>query len=162
MSRLHIARAVLAAAAAAACFPALAADTANITVSATVQGVCKLTSTPNMTLTNDAGATGLDPSLTNTDGTGSATISYKCTKNKAPASLQVGTSTTGTYNGTLGTNPNTIAYSITWSTTYAAGSGFGTGSTANDVALTGNVPYANFANMAAGTYSQTVAITIND
>ncbi|TFZ08508.1 spore coat protein U domain-containing protein [Ramlibacter humi] len=149
---------------AAICLAALAgaahADTQSITVSATVSGVCKLTAFPNMTFT------ALDPTSA-ADGSGSTTIQYKCTKGTAPSSFTVGGSSTGTYSGTganalagTGGNLDTIPYTITWTAPTAAGSGFGTGSTATSVSLTGAILNANYVNVKADTYSKQVAIVI--
>lgn len=147
--------AVVAAAAVLSCSLAMAADSQNITVSATVSGNCKLTSFPNMSF----GA--LDPSSA-ANGSGSATISYKCTKGTSPATFTVGGSASpysGTLTGALA-SPDTIAYSITWTAPTTAGTGFGAGSTATDVVLTGSILNADYVNVKADTYSQTVAVAI--
>jgi spore coat protein U-like protein len=146
--------AIVAAAAVLSC-PLAMADSQNINISATVSGNCKLTSFPNMTFTP------LDPSSA-ANGTGSTTISYKCTKGTAPTAFTVGGSASP-YNGTLTgalASPDTIAYSVSWTAPTTAGTGFGAGSTATDVTLTGTILNANYVNVKADTYSQTVSVAI--
>lgn len=149
---------------AALCLAALActgahADSQQITVTANVSGVCKLTAYPNMTFT-------LDPT-SNADGSASSAIQYKCTKGTAPATFSVGGATGGTYNATganaLGGstgNTDTIPYQITWTTPTAQGTGFGTGSTATTVNLTGTILNANYVNVRADSYTKQVTVAI--
>jgi spore coat protein U-like protein len=150
---------------AALCIAALAcagahADNQNITVSATVSGVCKLTAVPNMSFA-------LDPT-SSANGSATSAIQYKCTKGTAPTTFSVGGSSNGTFNGTgatalagTGANADTIPYTITWTAPSAQGSGFGSGSTATTVELTGTILNANYVNVQADTYSRQVAIVIN-
>lgn len=156
-------RALAGAAAVAAVFcslPAHAADNGNVTVSATVQSICKLTATPAMSW----GSPGIDPTGT-ADTTATSTVKYRCTRGTAAGSFSVGGSTTGTYNGTLTgalPSPDTMAYRITWSTDYSGFSGVGFAPTAAEgsVLLTGTITAAAYSVVKADTYSQTVAVSI--
>lgn len=160
MTRLAFIRtAAITAIAALSCGFAAAADSQSITVSASVAGTCKLTTVNNMSFT-------LDPSVVS-PGAATAAIDYKCTKGTAPTTFSVGGSSTGTYTATganalagTGTNTDTIGYTITWTAPTGLGTGFGAGSTATTVTLTGAIPYVNFANVAADTYSKQVTISI--
>jgi len=157
MSSFKFIRQATVLAAALCCSAVFAADNQNMAVSATVSGVCKLTAVPALSF----GA--LDPSST-ANGAGTATVEYKCTKGTAPSSFSVGGSTTGSLNSALGalTSPDTIAYSITWAPPSGTGTGFGTGSTATSVVITGTIPNANYVNVKADTYTDVVAIVINN
>jgi spore coat protein U-like protein len=164
MSSLKLVRlAAVTAAALLSCSFASALDSQNMTVNATVPGICKLQTMPTMAFT-------LDPSAA-ANGNATATVSYKCTKGTSGGVFKVGNSSTGTYtSGTTqatgalagGTSSDLLQYSITWTVPGAyTGSGFGTGSTANPIVLTGEIANAQFANAAADTYTNTVAIEIN-
>lgn len=134
-----------------------AADNADLTVTASVSSVCKLTAVPAMNF----GA--LDPSA-NSNATASSVIEYKCTKGVAPSSFTVGGQSGGSYSGTLtgaSASPDSIAYAIAWTAPTAAGSGFGDGAE-KTVTLNGTIQYANFQNVKADTYSATVAIIIDN
>lgn len=156
-------RAVLGAAAAAAALcssQVFAADTGSVQVSATVQGICKLTATPAMSW----GSPGIDPTGT-ADTTATSTVKYRCTKGTSAGTFSVGGSATGTYNGTLTgalASPDTMAYKITWSTDYSAFSGVGFAPTAAEgsVLLTGTITAAAYGAVKADTYSQTVSVSI--
>lgn len=137
---------------------ASAADTANLNVRADVAGTCKLTAVPDMGFT-------LDPSV-GTTVTSASAVQYKCTKGLAAGAFTVGGQADGSVGagGTLtsGTSTDTIAYAITWTNPSAfTGSGFGAGSSANTVTLTGEIEGAAYQNVAAGTYNGTIAVTIN-
>jgi spore coat protein U-like protein len=157
MNRSKLIRLAAATAGALLCSQAFA-DSGTLSVSASVAAVCKLQTVPAMAFT-------LDPS-TNTNGSATSGVTYKCTKNTAPATFTVGGSGAGTgYSGTLagtaaGNTGTTIAYSISWAAPTTAGNGFGAGSTATTVTLTGAVPAANFSNVPADTYTGSVAIAI--
>jgi spore coat protein U-like protein len=133
-----------------------AADSQNLTVTATVAGTCKLTAVPGMGFTLDPGVGGT--------GTASSAVQFKCTKGLAAGAFTVG----GQSNGTTGITGNltnagtdTIAYSITWAAPAAfTGTGFGAGSTSGGTTLNGSIAAAAYQNVAAGTYTATVAVTI--
>lgn len=149
-------KAVVIASLACAASLAAAADTQNLTVTASVNATCKFTSA-EQTLTFGA----LDPSnAVDTPGSGAA-VTYKCTKGTTPTSVGVGTGLNGTNNmKNTGTgNTDLIPYTLT-AAAAAVGKGFGSG---NDLAvtLTSNVSAADYADKSAGTYSDTVVLTIN-
>lgn len=157
MNRFSAVRlAAVAAFVAASSSPALAADTQNMTVQATVVGTCKLGTMPLLDFgtLDQVAAPAVNPAAVN--------VQYRCTKNTAPTTFSVGGSTSGTFNGSLGNGTDTIAYTITWTNPTTKGSGLGTGVTPVDVALTGSMTGgANYQNVSAGTYTQSVAIVIN-
>ena len=156
-------RILLAGAALAFAGAASANDTASLAVSATVQGVCMFSGTPTAMYIHSPSLTYLDPSLT-TDGTGTSTVSYKCTKSTSPT-LSVGGATTSPYNApgnsglsSGGTPPTYIPFSIAWGS-LSAGAGFA--AAALTVTLTGTILNASYTAAAAGTYSQSVPLVIN-
>lgn len=155
MNSLNFARIAAVALAAAASSVAFAADTQNLTVTATVSGTCKLTAVPAMSFT-------LDPSVGGNAASTSA-VQYKCNKGLAPTSFSVGGQSSGAtgYSSALtNASTDTIPYKITWTDPTGTGTGFGSGSTATTVTLNGAILAADYLNVSAGTYSQTVAVTI--
>lgn len=158
MSNLKSLR-LAAVAAATLCSTLAFADSANMTVNAVVPGICKVQSLPTMSFA-------LDPS-TSADGAQSVTVSYKCTKNVTGGTFSVGGISNGTtgYAGSLaGTtvgNTDAIAYTINWTTPTAfTGDGLGATASGKSVILNGAIPFANYADVAADTYTGTVAIAI--
>jgi hypothetical protein len=158
-------RILLATAALACAGAASAADTATLLVSATVLGVCKFSGTPTAMAITSPSVTYLDPTLTS-NGTGTSTVSYKCTKTSSPT-LSVGGTATSPYsasgsNGLSsgGGSPTYIPFSIAW-TQPAANSGAGFSAAASTLTLTGTVLNTDYVNANAGTYSASVALSIN-
>ncbi|GAC1525591.1 MAG: hypothetical protein NVS2B4_01680 [Ramlibacter sp.] len=139
---------------------AASADTTSLAVSATVLGVCKFSGAPPMAITSPT-LNYLDPTLT-TDGSGTSTVSYKCTTTTNPT-LSVGGSTSGySATGTSGlssggTTPTYIPFTISWGA-LAAGAGFL--ASASTVTLTGTITNANYIGANAGTYSASVPLLI--
>lgn len=134
-----------------------AADTLSMAVSATVVGTCKLVSVPALPFgtLDQVAAPDLDPAAVN--------VTYRCTKNTAPATFTVGASNTGSFTGSLSntTTPgDTIAYTITWTAPTTGGTGLGTGITPVNVPLSGHMLGASYQNVTAGSYSQSVAVVI--
>jgi spore coat protein U-like protein len=132
------------------------ADSQNLTVTATVSGTCKLTSVPGMGFTLDPGVGGA--------ATSSSAVQYKCTKGLSAGAFTVGGQSNGT-TGVTGTLTNagadSIAYAINWAAPAAfTGSGFGAGSLSGGTTLNGAIAAAAYQNVAAGTYTATVAVTI--
>ncbi len=135
---------------------AYAADTSNMTVQAAVVGTCKFNSTPTLDFGN------LDPANA-TNGAGSSTISFWCTKGS-----------TYTVTAGNGNNYNVVAssrqmkgpgatdlmkYSLTLP---AAATGTGAGkSTAITFAVTGSVLNADYINQTVGSYTDTVQMAVN-
>ena len=152
MKSLKIARIAAAALVSAVSCAAFALDTQSLVVTANVQGTCKLTAVPPMTFT-------LDPSVGG-NGTASSAVQYKCTKNTAPTSFTVGGALAAAgYSGTLTGAGGTIPYSIAWTAPSTAGKGLGTGA-AITVNLAGTIVAADYLDMAAGAYTQTIDVVI--
>lgn len=133
---------------------AYAADTSNMTVQAAVVGSCKFNSTPTLDFGN------LDPANTS-DGSGSSTISFWCTKG---STYTVTAGNGNNYNS--GTRQmkgpgatDLIPYSLS-----LPGGGTGTGagkSIAVTMAVTGAVLNANYINATVGSYTDTVQMAVN-
>ena len=144
---------VAALAAALISFGALA-DSQNLSVTATVAGVCKLTAVPAMSFS-------LDPAV-GTVQTTSSTIQYRCTKGTNGGAFTVNGANTGTSSVTLagtGVNTDTIDVALSWTAPGAyAGVGFTAGA-AKSVTVTGTVA-ANTYDVSADTYSKNVPIAI--
>jgi spore coat protein U-like protein len=134
-----------------------AQGTGSITVSAAVSGVCRFTSTPDMTFT------AIDPSGTSAV-TQTSTIKYKCTKGTTGGTFQVGGTSTSPYSGSLtgiGTSPESMAYSISWSGPASfTGEGFAAAAAENSVTLTGSIAAAAYGAVKADTYRQVVSLSI--
>jgi hypothetical protein len=160
----------LAAAAMLASPAAFAADSASVDITAKVLGVCKLTTTSYAMAFAD-----MDPSASGSpDGTGSATVKYRCTKGTAPSSFSVGGATVGStgysssssaaataggdLKGNLVANSDRLPYKITWTTPTTAGDGLG--GTAIDIVLNGTITYANYSSVTADTYTGSVSVSI--
>jgi len=130
------------------------ADSQNLTVNATVSGICKLITVPAMSFT-------LDPAV-GTVQTASSTVQYRCTKGTNAGAFTVNGVSTGTSSITLnGTAPNTdtIGVSLSWTNPTAyAGVGF-TAGTAKSVTITGTVA-ANTYDVTADTYTKNVPVAI--
>lgn len=154
MSRLNFARiAALSAAAALSCSFA-SADTLNMAVTASVIGTCKLVAVPALDFgtLNQVTAPAVNP--------GAVNVTYRCTKNTGPATFTVGGGGTP-FTGSLSNGTDTIAYSVGWTNPTTAGSGLGSTVTPVTVALTGTMAGgANYQNVSAGSYAQSVAVSI--
>ena len=133
-----------------------ASDTSNMTVQAAVVGSCKFNSTPVLDVGN------LDPANA-TNGSGSSTISFWCTKG---AAYTVTAGNGNNYNVGLSTRQmkgpgatDLMPYSLTLP---AAATGTGAGkSTAITFAVTGSVLNANYINAQVGSYTDTVQMAVN-
>jgi spore coat protein U-like protein len=158
---LKIARLALIAAALGASSAAFALqESANITVNATVPGVCKLTSSAAVTVTINA-----NPS-TGGAATGTAPVTFKCTKSKGytfSVSQGATSSSTGTLAGSLSdgaTTPTTVPFTATWTQPSGTGAGF---SAANEVTadVLVTITQANYQDAPAGTYSGNMTVKID-
>ncbi|MGE0498144.1 MAG: spore coat protein U domain-containing protein [Ramlibacter sp.] len=133
-----------------------AADTQNLNVTATVTGKCKFTSS-----VQTFGFGALDPSAAVlTNGAGAA-VTYKCTKGTASAGVTAGNGSNfsgGSRRMTNGTD--FIPYSLTLSGGTQTGLGFGSGNDLN-LTLAGSVAAADYENASAGSYSDTVLLSIS-
>lgn len=149
ITRLSLASALMAAALLGGA-PAFAADTANVTVSATVPKACKFVGTP------DPISMALDPA-TNAPVSGTTTLTFWCTRNTS-FNLEVKDAANKTSGFTLkkGALPG-IGYSVD---TLAGGTGNGAlNNLTRDLSVT--VPYANFANAEPEAYSDTLTVSFN-
>jgi spore coat protein U-like protein len=139
--------------------PAAAADSYSLIVTATVQGVCKFTQAAgqNLTFTNNTGG-GIDPSLTG-NATANAAITYKCTSGTAPSSFTgVGANDTGG-NHVVKNGTNSMIYTVAL-TGGGAGDGFGAGSTNKTLNVAGTIVPAQYQGAPAGTYTDTLVVTV--
>ncbi|MGH8849475.1 MAG: Csu type fimbrial protein [Casimicrobiaceae bacterium] len=135
---------------------AYAADTSNMTVQATVVGSCKFNSTPTLDFGN------LDPASAS-NGAGSSTISFWCTKG---SNYTVTAGNGSNYDAANSTRrmkgpgaTDLMAYSLTLP---AGATGTGAGkSSAITFAVTGTVPNANYINATVGSYTDTVQMAVN-
>lgn len=129
------------------------ADTLNMAVSAQVVGTCKLVSVPAMDF-------GTLNQVTAPVVPAAANVTYRCTKNTAPATFTVGGGGSP-YTGSLGNGTDNIAYTVSWTAPTTGGDGLGTTITPVTVALTGSMAGGtNYQNASAGTYTQSVAVVI--
>lgn len=147
----RIAAVALAAAASSAAFAA-AGSTQSLTVNATVSGACLMSAIPSMNFT-------LDPTV-GTNQTATTTVQYKCTNGVTPATFTVGGSGTGSYSGSLANGAALMPYTLAWTAPTTAGSGLGSGVTPISVLLTGTILGTDYVNAAAGTYTQTISVTV--
>ena len=131
--------------------------TATMGVSATVSGTCKITTAPT------AMAFGtIDPSTVAAAVTANSTFLYKCTTGLTPTSLvdDLGLNKVVTQMK-LASGLLRVNYGILYTATLAAGTGFGTGSTATTISVAGTIPLTDAQNAAAGVYADTVTFTLN-
>ena len=133
-----------------------ATDTATMAVSATVSGTCKITtnSTPM--------AFGpIDPSTVSVAPTATSTFSYKCTTGKSPTALtdDKGANEVGVQMR-MASGGNFLNYGIAYTATLAAGTGFGSGSTATTITVNGTIPLNDAQNAVAATYGDSVIFTL--
>ena len=135
-------------------------ESATINVNATVQGVCKLTSTAVVNLAITA-----NPSLGG-DAFQTAPVRFKCTKYKGYTfSVAFGTAAAvsgGTLDASLsdGATPtaNLLPFTATWTQPSGTGDGFSTEVNA-DVKVT--ISEANYTNAPAGTYTGVLKVAID-
>jgi hypothetical protein len=140
--------------------PAVAADSITIPVSATIRGVCHFNTSPVPTLyivNTGSGASGyIDPSIAGT-ATGTANLTYSCTKGQAPTvALTGGASLTLT--GTGGPPLPTMVATMSLG---AAPIGTGFGTAPLTVILTGTIASAIYQIADIGTYTANQVVTVN-
>ena len=135
--------------------PAIAGDSTNLTVSASVTGTCKFNTGP-FTMTFAP----LDPSVA-TNQNASTTLTYKCTKGQAATSFSFDTDaiSPASVNITNVPSGDTIPVTLTWAVGAAVGLGFGAGA---DLSLTvnGAILGTDYANVSAGAYTKIVAVVV--
>ena len=153
-----LAKALLAAALAAGATASFTAQEARtLSVTATIQGNCILTTTP-MAFGN------LNMSGAVAQETAQATVNYKCATGVTASNFMVGGENDGSYSGEmvgLSTgNTDTIPFTITWSqpATYP-GQGFGVAGVT--VQLTGTTLYEQYKSKQPGNYAKTVIVSID-
>jgi spore coat protein U-like protein len=133
--------------------PAVAGDSTNLTVSATVTGTCKFNTGP-FTMTFPP----LDPSVAANQNT-SSTLTYKCTKNQAATSFSFDTDAISPASVNITNGTDNIPVTLTWAVGATVGLGFGAGA---DLSLTvnGAILGTDYANVSAGTYTKIVAVVV--
>jgi spore coat protein U domain-containing protein, fimbrial subunit CupE1/2/3/6 len=156
---IQTALAVASIALAGALAPAFAADSYSLSVTATVQGICKFTQAAGQTLTftNNVGG-GIDPSLTG-NATGNATITYKCTNGTAPSGFTGAGVNDAGGNHLVKNGANSMIYTVAL-TGGGAGDGFGAGSTNKTLTVAGTIVPAQYQGAPAGTYTDTLIVTV--
>lgn len=156
MNRLHtaIAKAVALAAIAAASTLASAGDTQNLSVTASVTGLCKFSSAAQ-TFTFGT----LDPSAAVVTAGSGASVTYKCTKGTAPTSLTAGNGSNFSGSRRMTNGTDFIPYTLTVAGGTQPGLGFSTGKDLS-LTLTGSVAAADYVDVSAGSYTDTVVLTV--
>lgn len=148
MKRLQMTAAAVAAMFILGAGSALAAGTATVDIQATVLGTCVFNSGGAISFGNLDPTSGLSPSVINP-----AAANFTCTNGTAYTITDDG-GLLGTYNLDDGAG-STIPYALAY-----AGAGLGSG-VAQDLSITANINFADFQTKPAGTYNDTVTLTIN-
>ncbi len=149
MTKFQLARIAAATAVAAlSCSFASAADNYSMSVTASVTGTCVLGTTPN-----------LDFGPLNQVSGGLLTPSAIVTQSATAPIITVGGSLSGSYTGGMTNGTDTITYTLGWTTPAATPLGFGAATPVN-LTLLANLPAANYQNVSAGSYLDTVLISI--
>ena len=137
---------------------AQASDNVNVTVNATVVGVCKFfTAAPILNITNTGSGSNIDPSLAG-PATGSVNILYRCSNGTTPTfTVPASGTVTCTTAGTCGVT--TMAVSSVTSSNTGNGTGLGSG---KDQTLTVNadITQAVYQNALVGSYQGTLAVSV--
>jgi len=134
---------------------AQASDSVNVTVNATVVGVCKFfTAAPVMNITNTGTGSNIDPSSATT-ASGNAAIIYRCSNGTSPTFT---VPATATVTCALCSGTPTMTPTITSANT-GAGTGMGTGKD-QTLTTTGQITQANFQNAAAGVYTGSILVSV--
>ncbi len=165
MTHSNFARLAVLAALAVGASSAFAADSTDLTVTATVTGTCKLyTAAAGGLLGGTAltmGFAGIDPTSAG-PATASTEVFFKCTKGSTPA-FTIGGAAASPYSGTLtgsGTAAgDTMSYTIGW-TAPGAGSATGFAVNAQSVTLNGSILATAYSAAKAGPYGETVTISL--
>jgi len=151
-------RSLLVAAAASAMWVAggaQAADSATVTVNATITGVCKFfTSSPTINITNTGSGSNIDPSSATT-ASGNVPVTYRCANGTTPV-FTVPASATVTCGACTGSP--TMVPTIS-STNTGAGTGMGSGKD-QTLTVTGQITQANFQNSPVGAYTGTMTVSV--
>lgn len=134
-----------------------AANTATITVNATVQSKCSVTGSDTISLT-------IDPTLPGPISAQGAGVTYNCTKGVTPGTitfLSANTSSTASWQlKSTATPADTIVYTPALVSAPTAGQGFGTG-TGQTATVKVSVVAADYQNAPAhADYADTITLTI--
>jgi len=139
--------------------PAVAADSITVPVSATIRGVCRFNTSPVPTLyivNTGSGAAGyIDPSIAGT-ATGTASLTYSCTKGQAPTVALTGGASLTLTGASAG--PPTMVATMSLGAA-AVGTGFGTAPLT--VILTGTIASAIYQIADLDTYTANQVVTVN-
>jgi hypothetical protein len=134
--------------------PAIAGDTATLAVTATVSGTCKFTTASfNMNFGT------LDPSAA-ANQTQTTALSYKCTKGQAATSFSFDGDATSPASVNITNGTDNIPVGLAWAVPATLGSGFGVGSTAISMNVTGTFLATDYNNVSAGVYTKNVAVVV--
>ncbi|HYD75652.1 spore coat protein U domain-containing protein [Ramlibacter sp.] len=146
----QLARIRIAAAIAVAALPLSSAFALDMVATASITGACSLTSVAPMPFGSLDQITGGAVPKT-------STAVYACTNGVTPT-VSVGGATDGStgFSGLLAKGTDTIAYTVKW-TNPGAATGF---STPVNLTLNGEIPAGAYEDKPAGSYTQTVAVTI--
>ncbi len=141
----------------------MAADTGTLAVTATVTGKCKFQVVGGLTFATPIAATSIDPSE-NSNATGAASITYRCTNGTSATGLTLGVTSPNYSAGhrvavVSGVGPF-MAYTHATAGFNTAGTGFGAGNDKTGT-VTGTILQATHQAAVAGTYTDSVSITIN-
>src|SRR5262245_36618311 len=126
-------------------------DTRNIQLTANVRGSCRFEAAPNINFGD------LDPA-TAADKDQTVDVSFKCTKGVAYTfTVGDGLNFSGTNRMKSATGTDYISYEITPKTQPGTGKGFGVSDT---IQIKGSVKGVNYQNVTAGSYADTVTLSI--
>lgn len=136
------------------------ADTQSLAVSATVPAICKF-STASRTLSFDIAA---NPFAATVSGVLDAAIQYKCSNGTAATSVTrndgANSIAAGTPRMRRAATADYIPYTLTFSGDTQTGTGFGSGQE-KTLTVTSSIAAADFANATAGTYTDSVTLTLS-
>jgi hypothetical protein len=134
--------------------PSVAGDTATLAVSAVVSGTCRFTTgTFNMNFGT------LDPAVASNQ-TQNTALSYKCTKNAAATSFSFDGDAASPASVNITNGTDNIPVALSWTAPATQGSGFGAGSTAITMTVTGDILATDYENASAGNYTRNVAVVV--
>lgn len=132
-----------------------AADTQSVSVTASVTGICKFNTGQSPVLAFGA----IDPSGT-ADATGSASVTYRCTKGTGATVTAAGGVGSRTLTGSGTASADTMTYTLAFTSgDTGTGTGFGAGQDLT-VVLGGTITAANYQNKTVGPYAETVSLTV--
>ena len=142
---------------------AMAADTGTLAVTAAVSGKCKFASVGALTFATPIAGTFIDPSEAS-NATGTANITYRCTTGTVATGLTIGLTSPNYSAGhrvavVSGTGPY-MGYTLATAGFTQTGAGFG-GAPLPAATVTGTILQATHQAAVAGTYTDSVSITIN-